>query len=131
MSASTELFGTYEAWREWSEAEGDAIRQLDLPLVAHCQQAKQMLQARIINLTQEAQAEWTRVGRDVAEAQREIRAVIQELILIETRNGEDLAEQRHNARAQCATLDQSTRNLRRVRESYAPVAAPAWNSYSR
>ena len=131
MSAKSDLFGTYDAWREWTEAESDAIRQSDWPLVTRCQQTKQLLQSRIVSLTEEAEAESSLMGRDFSEVQREIRAVIQELILLETRNDEYMAEQCHAARTRGAELERAARNLQRVKGSYAPSTSPAGHLYSR
>lgn len=55
---------------------------------------------------------------------------MQELILLEIRNAEILAEKRHAAERERAELDRSSQNLRLVQRSYGRPLDSAWQSYS-
>lgn len=129
MSARNELLAAYSQWRQWTEAEGEAIAAANWQRAGECQNAKKLLGSLIIGCTQTAQAESEREGSDWAEVQRELRPVVELLITLETRNGEVLATQRRAAEEQRAQLESTRRNLRRVR-SYAPAREMAWESYS-
>ena len=130
MDARQELLEFYDFWHASSEREGEAIRAGDWPAVAQCQEVKRQLQPKIIRHTETAQQEWTRAGRDWADVQRDVRAVVGLLMDLETRNGELLAGRRRGAETKMAGLEGAHRTLQRVHRSYAPEQPEAWHSYS-
>ena len=86
MDARQELLEVYDFWLASSEREGEAIRAGDWPVVAQCQEVKRQLQPKIIRHTETAQQEWTRAGRDWADVQRDVRAVVGLLMDLATAN---------------------------------------------
>jgi hypothetical protein len=130
MSASDDLMAAYQTWLDWTQSEGEAIRSTDWPRVGECQAAKRQLQPQIVQLRAAAEQEWRRLGLAGIARERSLRTVVEELIRLESQNRETLAAQRVTFSAQKAELDRSTANLRRVRQSYVPLRAAAWSSFS-
>ena len=130
MKARTELFAAYAEWRRWTDLEGEAIQAANWSQVRECQDAKQRLQPRIIRHTEHARQECARLGLACADLEREVRGVVGELILLETRNGEAVAGKREAAEMERAELDRSSRNLRRLHHSYGGLRAAGWHSFS-
>ena len=130
MSACATLLELYQEWRKWTEAEGEAILGNDWRKVLRCQAAKADLQPRILKQTEDAQAECARDGIDRRAFDKQVRSRVNELIYLETRNGEFLAEQKQIAHAEFGALERSGRNLPRIQRRYAPGTAAAWESYS-
>ena len=128
MTARGELDALYAEWRTLTEAEGEAIRAGAWPQVEQRQAAKHQLQRRIIDATQRLDTESTPTER--AAHERHFRAVVDELIQLEQRNHELVARTRDEAAGHQRSLDQCSRNLRRVQRGYAPVAGAFWESYS-
>ena len=133
MSAQAILLNLYQDWRAWTEAEREAIQSNDWRRVQVCQGAKSELQPRILRQTEAAQHECSRAGGDRAILDKKVRSLINELIYLETRNGEFIAEQRALAETEFDGLERSGRNLQKIQQRYVPEAprAPlAWESYS-
>lgn len=130
MSAQANLLDLYQDWRRWTESEREAILANDWRQVRLCQGAKQELQPRILRETQNAQQECLQTGNDRTSLDKSVRKVVNELIYLETRNGEFIAEQRHAAEVELDTLERSGRNLSKIQKHYAPGGLPAWESYS-
>lgn len=130
MSACATLLESYQEWRKWTHAEGEAILEGDWRAVKRCQTAKVELQPRILKETQDAQEECERDGINRPAFDKQLRSLVNELIFLETRNGEMLAEQNENLRAEHAALQRSGRNLNRIHKRYTPGSAGAWESYS-
>jgi hypothetical protein len=130
MSACSTLLELYQEWRKWTEAEGEAILENDWPKVKRCQAAKTELQPRILQQTEEAQAECARDGIDRRAFDKQLRSRVNELIYLESRNGEFLAEQRERAQAEFAALERSGRNLPRIHKQYTRNSSAGWGSYS-
>jgi hypothetical protein len=130
MPARDELLALYGQWFQLTEQEGEAIRGALWPQVELCQGAKERLMARIAGagerLTQEARS----AGLEMDRAQAPMRPIVDELIRMETRNGEWLERQMEVGRKQREALDQTMRNLRQVKRAYAGQAAAQWQSYS-
>ena len=102
-------------WQRLAETEGDAIRNSDWKLLADCQKAIKQLQPRIEQII------GARPFQSAAASEPPPRhPLVANLIELERRNQELLAERRHSARLQLDQLDQTTQQLRRVRRSYAP-----------
>lgn len=130
MNAREQLFAAYGDWRDWTEREGDAIRAQLWTEVERCQNAKAELQRRILAFTDAAQAASRLSGLDWSSVQREISAVVAQLISMEHVNSDCLALQRSQAEEQHSDLCQAHRNLRRVHVSYGAAASSQWHSYS-
>lgn len=130
MIAKQNLFDAYNSWEELTQAESAAIQSGDWPRVTECQQTKLVLQKRIINLTESAQAECIESGKDGKSFDRDLRPIINNLIAMETRNSELIAVRRQMADVEKLNLDQTSQNLRRLQKSYSPPTAAVWNSYS-
>src|SRR3954464_2286978 len=130
MSACLTLLELYQEWRKWTEAEGEAISENDWPKVKRCQAAKGELQPRILQKTEEAQIECARDGIDRCAFDKQVRSRVNELIYLETRNGEFLAEQKQRAQAELAALELSGRNISKIHKRYAQGRGVAWESYS-
>lgn len=130
MVAKQYLIEAYQTWEQLTRAEGTAIAGDDWSRVQEYQQDKQGLQKKIIHLTEAAQAECIEAGHDTKMFERDMRRIINGLITLENHNAELLTQRRAVAEVAKAELEQSATNLRRVQKSYAPPAAPVWNSYS-
>ncbi len=130
MSAQANLLELYRDWRRWTEAESEAIQAGDWRKVKFCQSAKSELQPQILRGTQDAQMECARSGSDRGAMEKTVRSIVNELIYLETRNGEFLAEQRAGTEAEMEEMGRSGRNLSRIQKSYAPGGPAAWESYS-
>lgn len=130
MSACTTLLELYQQWRKWTHAEGEAILEGDFPKVKRCQNAKAELQPRILQQTGEAQKECERDGINRPALDKQIRSLVNELVFLETRNGELLAEQKRALSAEYHDLKKSGRTLTRIHKKYAPNSTAAWESYS-
>src|ERR1041385_7253469 len=130
MSACNTLLDLYQEWRKWTELEGEAILESNWPQVKRCQAAKAELQPRLLQQTDAAQAECKRDGIDRRAFDKQVRSRVNELIYLETRNGEFLAEQRKQAQAEMATLERSGRNITKIHRQYSTGSGMAWESYS-
>jgi hypothetical protein len=122
MSARNQLFDAYAEWRAFTITEGEAMRDSDWPRVEQCQEAKKQLQPAVTRLTGAVQYEWAAAGRDPAELQKDMRAVIGELIVMETQNGAIMAEKRQEAEAKRIEFRSARLNLQRIRGSYGGIA---------
>jgi DNA anti-recombination protein RmuC len=130
MSADQQLQAAYAEWRRLAEAEGDAIRARNWNLATDCQNALRQLQPVIIRSSQEAQVDWARLGEDRDAKENHLRAVISELISIESRNNSLLNGMHDDAQARLNELKQAGHMLRRVHRLYGPPLTAAWNSFS-
>jgi hypothetical protein len=131
MNAQSKLRSLYRQWRNWTEAETQAIQTRDWLKAGECQEAKSALQSPIQRWTEAAQNQVQRGSAEWAAFEKQMREWIAELITLESQNSERLAGQRIAADSERAELEQSARNLRRVRQSYSsPPASSAWQSYS-
>jgi hypothetical protein len=130
MSACATLLELYQEWRKWTESEGEAILSNDWRQVSRCQAAKTELQPRILKQTDLAQAECARDGIDRKSFEKQVRSRVNELIYLETRNAEFLAEQKDLARKEYDALERSSRKLPKIQRRYASGAGAGWESYS-
>ena len=130
MSACATLLESYQEWRNWTHAEGEAILDGDWRAVKRAQAAKAELQPRIVQEMQEAQRECERDGINRPAFDKQLRSLVNELIYLETRNGEMLAEKHQTLRGEYDALRRSGRNLNRIQKQYTTGASAAWESYS-
>ena len=130
MSANNDLLDLFQEWRALTEAEGQAIQSATWPEVTRCQDAKSQLQTRLIATHELLQAELKASGLDAEAYDPRYRQVVAELIRLEQRNSEWLADQYQQADQQRNDLARASRNLRQVHRAYARTASANWHSYS-
>ena len=130
MSAQANLLQLYKDWRALTEDEREAIEEGDWRRVRVCQGAKAQLQPEIVRATERTHSEWRQSGIDSAILEKQVRSAVNELIYLESRNGEFITEQRRAAQAEFEQLDQSVRTVGKIQKSYAPSAPIAWETYS-
>lgn len=118
MSARKQLPGLLHQWREQTRRETDALRRQDWTAVWACQHAKGQLRALI---DQETSA-----GGDLPPS---LRPVVQEVIAAERQNIEWLGQQMKELQQQRLELEDSSRNLKRMRATYAHPQKHCWHSY--
>jgi hypothetical protein len=130
MTSEHEFLGDCQEWRRLAKAEGEAIRTRNWILVTDCQKALTQLQTQMSHHIQGAREEWKQSGPGGAEKERVVRALVMELIEIESRNKTLLSSLQDDTRSRINQLDQASRNLRRVQSSYAHTRPEAWTSLS-
>jgi hypothetical protein len=130
MTAHTTLLSLYEQWRLQTETEGEAIRVHDWSKVNACQQTKHELKPLIQDWTGAARREQSHRGDKLKLLDKELRGILQELIQAEKRNQKWLAQQQAAWQTRRGELQQTVRNLRRLRQSYASRDGSIWQSYS-
>lgn len=130
MTAHEQLTRLYEEWRCLSEGEAESIRAEAWPRLAGIQDHKADLQRQIIAASEPFETELARAQTAGRAVENPFRLVVQELILLETRNAEILADKRQAAERERAELDRSSQNLRLVQRSYGHPLGSAWHSYS-
>jgi hypothetical protein len=120
----------YEQWRSLTETEGEAIRGGLWQQVDQVQETKRQLQQLILGATRELRAECARCGADVTGVEQQLRSLVEQLVQLESRNGQSLDEQLHQSRVQLQQLDTADRNLHRIRRAYSPSREANWESFS-
>ena len=117
-------------WRRLTGLESQAILSGDWREVPELQGRKAQLQAEIQRLLAPA------VATPFAEPHRsrgmegKFDAAVSELIALERRNGDLLAEKRKCRLAESERLALTLRNLQGVRRAYGSSRSPHWQSYS-
>ena len=128
MIATSQLWDLYTEWKSLSISEGLAIQAGNWLEVSRCQAEKQKLQGRIIRATESAKAECS--SSELEEINAGIRARVNELIGLESRNNFTLQTSLAALEKERATLDQTSSTLRQVHRRYVPARGAAWNRYS-
>ena len=123
MDQPHQLLDLFRLWREFTVAEGAAIRVADWSRVESCQNAKLKLQEQMTVAS--AQLKPVVFVEDV-----QLRRTVDELIAMEQANDRALAEQRATLEESDAELAQTSRNIRLLQSSYRSPRAVAWQSYS-
>ena len=126
MGAS--LQDTCTRWRRLAEAEGQAIRAGDWPLVADCQAALRELQGPLSSQLAQARQQCAALGSAVANWDEHLRTLLLPLMDLEKRNLDGLASRRRRLSQQVEQLGRSSRNLRLIHRSYSPAVPPHWIS---
>lgn len=129
MGIDSQLWDLYHQWKNLTESEGMAILTSNWTEVRRCQKSKQDLQPEIIRLTGLAQKEIASAAAQSSFEER-IRQVVNELILLESRNNSTLQTRMDQARQERHELDLTSNRLKQVHRSYVPQASPGWNHYS-
>jgi predicted RNase H-like nuclease (RuvC/YqgF family) len=122
MNAERELFHAYAEWRRLAEAETTAIQSHNWSLLADCQHAIEDFQKHVSRLTLEAREEWRRKGENLPAKEKQIQALVGELIELTRQNHALLAAARKIAQFRLGELREAGLNLKRLR-SYALQAA--------
>ena len=130
MSAADQLLNVCHEWRRLAESEGKAIRARNWTLVADCQKALLQLRPLIARHARDAREEWTRHGTAREENEKTLRATVEGLIDIETKNNALLDRLRETAQANITQLEQAGRNLRQIHRFYARSLPGSWSSMS-
>lgn len=126
MDVNSELLDLYREWKTLTEKEGAAILESNWAEVRSCQKIKQQLQPKIIRATDLAK---TSPGGG-SEFEARIRECVNELILLETRNSENLGKRLEAAEKEKNSLDRTSHRLKQVQKSYSSARGPAWDQYS-
>jgi hypothetical protein len=129
MILISELWDLYREWKHLTEMEGGAIDHSDWPEVHRCQAAKLQLQNNIICLTDIARNRCESASEQ-SEMQTGIRTRVNELIAMESRNSSVLEQRLSVLKQEKDQLNQTSRRVRQLHESYAPAQGPVWNTYS-
>lgn len=130
MTADSQLEQAYREWRRLAEAESKAIRAGNWALATDCQTALRQLQSRITLHTQKAQNDIDVPAPERTARAWRFRAVIEDLIRIESENAALMKSARQLAEGQISRLRRAGRTLRRVQQSYARADRAAWTSFS-
>ena len=118
MNAERELFHAYAEWRRLAEAETAAINSRNWSLLADCQHAIEDFQKHVSRLTLDARDEWRRRGENLDAKEKQIQALVNELIAITRQNHTLLAAAKQAAQTRLGELKEAGMNLKRLR-SYA------------
>src|SRR5688572_2728631 len=118
-----QLWAVYQQWKNLTEHEGQAIRPSNWPLVQKTQQAKHDLQSRIIHLTEQIQGDFSSKTEQTT-FDKQLRKIVNELILLETRNNATLQSSVAAAEQQKASLENTSNRLRQVHTRYVPTLEP-------
>ena len=117
-------------WRRLAEAEGLAIRTRNWQAVAECQSSIQTLQPHLDSCAQTAREDWRRLGSEGDVRRGRFQALAAELAELSRQNESAIEQQRQKLAARFSQLGCSSRNLRRVQQSYVPATPAAWSSVS-
>jgi hypothetical protein len=123
------LWDVYNEWKALTEQEGRAIRDADWTRVHERQQQKRSLQSEIIHLTGQIHADF-RSKSDEANFDARLRGIVNELLLLETRNNATLQGSIDTVREQRRDLDATSNRLRQLHARYVPNRAAAWENFS-
>jgi hypothetical protein len=130
MSAEQALLNAFSEWHRLAKAEGSAIRMRNWNFLLECQRTLKKFQPLITQLTFAARSEWKNSGADFSAKEKNIHAVVSELIELGQRNQTLLKAAREAAQAKCEQLAEAGRNLKRLQLSYVSARASAWTSFS-
>ncbi len=130
MNARDHLFSLYEQWRRLSLAESEGIQRADWAEVRRCQNAKHILQERIVVATDALKAEQALLHCDPCEAESAIRTVVSRLMELESQNSQQIAQQRVRAEGEQAGADKAEQNLRQLNRAYGQPRETGWQNYS-
>lgn len=130
MRAAAKLLELYGEWRLWTEREFSALQAGQWPLLSEPQEAKSRLQPLINQASTAAASEWHQDETHATDERAQVRAMLHELIEMETRNEGVLASQVAVNVRERTQLQASRKNLARVQKSYGQRLPTAWQSYS-
>ena len=118
-----------EHWQGLTQAETQAIEREDWGAVARQQRLKAGLRPEINRLREQQPLKPSAQPASSPEEQR-LRQVLQEVMLLETRNSESLATKRQIRRQELRRLNQAAHHLHGARRAYGRTPQHCWQSYS-
>jgi Tfp pilus assembly protein PilV len=130
MDAAADLMSVLAEWRKLTERETQAILNDDWENVAEQQQRKAQLREAINRAREWAGAARATGERSGSGWEDKLKAVVTELVALETRNRDVLSAKRQGWQAELERVNVTVRNLRGVRRTYGGVHSHRWHSYS-
>jgi hypothetical protein len=130
MDTSADLMSVLAEWRRLTERETQAILNDDWKNVAEQQQRKAQLREAINRAREWAGAARATGERAGSGGGDKLKAVVAELVALETRNRDVLSAKRQGWQAELERVNVAVRNLRGVRRTYGGVHSHRWHSYS-
>ena len=128
MNTAADLMSVLAEWRRLTEREAQAILNDDWKNVAEQQQRKAQLREAIDRARESAGAARPTNERDGGEDK--LKAVVTELVALETRNRDVINAKRQGCQAELDRVNETVRNLRGVRRTYGGFHSHRWHSYS-
>lgn len=122
MSTQEQLAPLLQQWLQLTRAESAAIRAEAWPKLLAIQSDK----ARLRPPLDEAKKEWNSrrsSGFPSAQTDNPVRAVLSRLIVLEQQNAQLIAARQQKTKAQLLHLGRATRNLLKIKKSYAPESS--------
>jgi hypothetical protein len=130
MHATADVTRALAEWRRLTDLEGEAIINDDWPGVAEHQSRKEQLQTEIQRaraLVRAAPSDQVHSSREV---ERRFGSAANELIALERRNADLIADKRKRWLAELERLSRSLHDLQGVKRAYGSSRGPHWQSYS-
>jgi len=127
---TTELRRALAEWRRLTTLEGQAIQTGDWQQVADHQARKSQLQADIQHALDLPRATPFASPQVHGQTETEADSAVRELIALEQRNADLLAQKRSRHQAESACLTRTLRDLGGVRRAYCVNRGAHWHSYS-
>jgi hypothetical protein len=130
MDATAALSRLLVEWRRLTDRESQALISGDWCEVPELQSRKAQLQAEIQRLLAPTGATPFGEPHRSRGMEGKFDSTVSELITLERRNGDLLAEKRKCRLAESERLALTLRDLQGVRRAYGPSRGPRWQSYS-
>lgn len=125
MSAENELLGMYREWLRLARAQTRAIQTHNWSFHADCHRAVENFQHAAARLTLAAREEWADNGSDRPAKEKNLRALVNELITIARQNQRLLDEAVRGGRDRLGQLGDAGHNLKRLQRSYGFATSTA------
>jgi len=129
MQAVEQLWQAYQEWKRFTEQEGIALQRADWPAVQKAQKRKRELQSEIVRLTDYIKANLSS-SIEQEHFNARLRGIVNELILLETRNNANVGASIQAAQEEKRTLDATSNRLRQVHNRYVGSRAAVWQNLS-
>lgn len=126
MNAEQALLAAFREWHRLAQAEQKAIQKRDWGFLLKCQSAVQVVQGSINRLRRE----WNQSGLGSPDKQKELEALVSDLMGTVKINNELLGSVRLLALAEREKMAQAARNLKRLQNSYDLGRPSGWSSLS-
>jgi hypothetical protein len=129
MSAPADMAGLLQQWRQMTKAETQAIHAAAWPKLQEIHSSKALLKTSLNDTLAKWWAQQSSEYR-TGEFDPPFRAEVSRLIALEAHNAQLVAARQQKARERQQQLERASRNLGKVRRSYAPQTSGALNSWS-
>jgi len=130
MTSNQALLDACREWHRLARAANTAICRRDWKFLLECQCRTKKIHRFVSNLAQNRPHEQRRPEGEVSAGQKQLHTVVRELAALLESNKKLLQAARAAALLEREKLAQSGRNLKRLQNSYASGAPPAWTSFS-